>query len=76
MMMYEGDKNSIIEISQLMTLRMQELSKQARMWPYLLYVLRMSSITARMMMTPMTITAIMAPEPERHREKTNGRLVC
>lgn len=51
-----------------MTLSKLELSHQRGMQPYLLYVFRTISKMARMMMIPMTMTAIIAPEPEKHRE--------
>lgn len=40
---------------------------QTGMQVYLLYVFMEISKMARMMMTPMTMTAIMAPEPETDR---------
>lgn len=58
------------------------------MQPHLLYVFRMINNTARMMMMPMTMTAIIAPEPvkeleEKEKETRNNysvdqtqRVVC
>lgn len=66
---FGGDKNSMNAVLRLVTFSMQKLSNLTGMWSYLLYVFRMSSITARMMMIPMTMTAIIAPEPERQREE-------
>lgn len=39
------------------------------MQPHLLYVFRMINNTARMMMMPMTMTAIIAPEPAKESEE-------
>lgn len=69
LVLLEEDKNSMIVASRPVRFRMQELSCLTGMWPYLLYVFRMISKMARMMIIPMTMTAIIAPEPERHNER-------
>lgn len=48
---------------------MQELPCVRGMSCHLLYVFRMMSKMARMIIMPMTITAIIAPEPERDGER-------
>lgn len=72
----DAGKNSTavcLFLSRLVTFTMLELSCQAGMWPYLLYVFRMIRRMVRMIMIPMTMTAIIAPEPDRHR-KRRGRM--
>lgn len=52
-------------------LTVQVLPRHAGMQPHLLYVFRMINNTARMMMMPMTMTAIIAPEPVKEEKWSN-----
>lgn len=65
---HEVNRNSNIAL-QLETFGMQESPCVRGMSSHLLYVFRMMSKMARMIIMPMTMTAIIAPEPERHRRE-------
>lgn len=70
---HEVNRNSNIAL-QLETFGMQESPCVRGMPSHLLYVFRMMSKMARMIIMPMTMTAIIAPEPERHRREERWAL--